>query len=116
MHRFKELKVWQKSIDLSTEVYGLTSAFPDTEKYSLVSQINRCAISIPSNIAEGAGRSTGKDFARFLDISLGSCFELETQLVIASRLKFVSSELSDSVMSDLGEVQSMIIGLKKSLN
>ena len=70
MNRFKELKVWQKSIDVTTKVYQLTESFPNQERFGLVSQINRCCVSIPSNIAEGAGRNTGKDFHRFLSPGL----------------------------------------------
>ena len=90
MHNFKELKVWQISRRLVKEVYETTSTFPATEKYGLISQVRRCAISIPTNIAEGCGRGTNPQFSHFLDISLGSACELETQVVIAQKLKFIN--------------------------
>jgi four helix bundle protein len=80
-HNYRELKVWQKAIDLVIKVYKLTNQFPTTEKYGLVSQINRAVVSIPSNIAEGCSRISNKDFQHFLSMALGSAFELETQLI-----------------------------------
>jgi len=82
MHNFRELKIWQKSRDFVSEVYTITSKFPEKEKHVLISQINRSVISISSNIAEGSGRNGIKDFQRFLDIAIGSAFELESQLII----------------------------------
>lgn len=112
---FKSLKIWQKGIKLVVDIYKLTKVFPQEELYGLTSQMRRSAISIPSNIAEGSGRNSDKDFNRFLDISLGSSFELETQIIIARELEFLSSEdflkLSDKVQ----EEQKMITGLQKSL-
>ncbi len=78
MNRFKELDVWKKAVDLSLDIYKMTDSFPEKEKFNLISQINRSSISIPSNIAEGAGRDGKKDFSRFLSIAVGSSFELET--------------------------------------
>ncbi len=83
MHNYKKLEVWKESVNLVTEIYLLTDNYPDKEKFGLISQINRCAVSIPSNIAEGAGRSSKKEFALFLGYSLASSFELETQLIIS---------------------------------
>jgi four helix bundle protein len=85
-HNFRELLVWQKSMELTTQVYELSKQFPKTEQYGLTSQIRRCAVSIPSNIAEGAGRDTKPQFAHFLAIAQGSAFELETQLLLTERL------------------------------
>jgi four helix bundle protein len=82
MHQYKELKLWRKSIDLVTWIYALTRDFPQNEKFGLVSQINRSAVSIPSNIAGGAGRNLNKEFVHFLTIAHASSFELETQLII----------------------------------
>ena len=90
MNYFKELKVWQKAIELVTETYLKTQNFPKEEIYGLTSQIRRCAVSIPSNIAEGCGRKTNKDFSNFLGISLGSSFEFETQLIICKNLNFIN--------------------------
>jgi four helix bundle protein len=116
MHRYKELKVWQKAIDLAVEVYQITEKLTKEERYGLISQINRCVVSIPSNIAEGAGRNTKKDFDNFLGISLGSSFELDTQLVISNRLGYVSSDDFEKIESELEHIQNMIAKLKQSLN
>lgn len=116
MHRYKELKVWQKAIDLAVEVYQITEKLPKEERYGLISQINRCVVSIPSNIAEGAGRNTKKDFDNFLGISLGSSFELDTQLVISNRLGYVSADDFEKIESELEHIQNMIAKLKQSLN
>ena len=91
MHNYKKLDVWKESVNLVTEIYLLTDNFPDKEKFGLVSQINRCAVSIPSNIAEGAGRSSKKEFSLFLGYALGSSFELETQLIISNNLNLIYS-------------------------
>ena len=89
MLSYKELEVWQKSIDLTTKIYEVTKSFPNEEKYSLTSQIRRCTVSIPSNIAEGWGRGGRKEYIPFLYISRGSVTELETQLLIALKLDFI---------------------------
>lgn len=115
MKNFKNLKVWQKGIQLVVDVYKKTQNFPKEELYGLTSQIKRSAISIPSNIAEGSGRGTNKDFNRFLDISLGSSFELETQLIIAHELEFINNENFATMNKQIDEQQKMIIGLQKSL-
>ena len=111
MHNFRELKVWQKSRVLVKEVYLLTRDFPNSEKYNLSHQMQSCAVSIPSNIAEGAGRSSDVDFARFLDMSMGSAHELETQLLLSFDLGFSSLEKLKTLQEDLWELQKMIIGL-----
>ncbi len=115
MKNFKNLKVWQKGIDLVVETYTKIGNFPKEELYGLTSQIKRSAISIPSNIAEGSGRGSDKDFNRFLDVALGSSFELETQLIIANRLKFVNDDDFSSLAEQIDEEQKMIIGLQKKL-
>lgn len=89
MHNFKELKFWQKAVDLSVLVYKITATFPTEEKFGLVSQLRRATISIASNIAEGASRNGDKEFLHFLSLSTGSAFEIETQLIIANKLNFV---------------------------
>jgi four helix bundle protein len=91
MNQYKNLKVWQKAFDLVADVYVITDKFPDREKFALTSQINRCAVSIVSNIAEGAGRNSRKEFNNFLGITLGSTCELETQLMIANRLGILTT-------------------------
>lgn len=116
MNRFKELLVWQKAIDLAVEVYQITEKLPKEERYGLISQINRSVISIPSNIAEGAGRNTNKDFNNFLGIAQGSSFELETQLIISNKLNFISKDEFQKIEIQLEHIQNMIAKLKKSLN
>jgi four helix bundle protein len=92
MHDFKNLLVWNKGLDIVEDVYRLSSRFPEEEKFGLTSQVRRSAVSIPSNIAEGAYRNTNGEFRQFLGIARGSGGELYTQLIIANRLGFVSSE------------------------
>lgn len=115
MHNFRELKIWQNSRDFVTEVYSFTVNFPDKEKYVLVSQINRSAISISSNIAEGSGRNASKDVQRFLDIAIGSAFELESQLIIANDPGYIFSEQLSSLTLKLQEIQKMISGFRHHL-
>ncbi|MCA9386763.1 four helix bundle protein [Candidatus Dojkabacteria bacterium] len=90
MRNYKKLEIWEISKNLSIKIYGITNGFPTHEVYGLTSQIRRAAISIPSNIAEGSGRNSNPDFAKFLDIALGSLFELETQLIISCELKYIN--------------------------
>jgi four helix bundle protein len=116
MNNYKELKVWQKSVDLSTKVYEITSGFPSSEIYGLTSQIRRSAISIPSNIAEGSGRGSNKEFLHFLSIGLGSAFELETQMIIAEKLNMLKKEDSEVILAEVNEIEKMIRGLQKSIN
>ncbi len=116
MHNFKELKIWQFGIQIAEEVYLISKGFPQEEQFGLTSQLRRAAISIPSNIAEGAGRKTDKDFNRFLDMANGSINEVETQVLLALRLGFVEpSEKIDELLKRLDEVQKMIFSLQKSL-
>lgn len=115
MHNFRNLKIWQKSRLLVKEVFLLTRNFPAEEKYGLVSQILRSAYSVPSNIAEGSGRSSNKEFSRFLDIALGSAFELETQLILASDVNYITEEKLVEVQKLLQEVQKMIYSFKTKL-
>ena len=109
------LEVWKKALDFVNRIYQVTARFPDEEKFGLTSQMRRSAISIPSNIAEGAGRSTPKEFVNFLHISQGSIAELETQLLIAKNLGFAEDGMIDKVIAKLDEISKMIIGLQKSL-
>ena len=115
MNNYKELKVWQKSVDLAVKIYEATKDFPREEIYGLTSQIRRSAVSIPSNIAEGAGRNTKKDFNNFLGISNGSSCELDTQLIIANRVSFLDSTIFEMLQQDLTEIQKMNWALQKSL-
>ncbi|MEJ7691658.1 four helix bundle protein [Daejeonella sp.] len=114
MHNFKELKVWQKSIDLTTQIYSALSCFPSDEKYGLVSQMKRAAVSIPSNIAEGCGRKSNKELKYFLSINLGSAFELETQLIVAHRLNLMEQTKMNDIELKISEIQKMIFSLERS--
>ena len=107
MHKYKELKVWQKAIDLVTEIYSLTGKFPDKERFGLISQINRAAVSIPSNIAEGAGRNSTKEFLHFLSIAHASSYETETQLIISKNLNYLSTNELDVLTEKINEWQKM---------
>ena len=116
MHRFKELIVWQKARILAKEVYMLTKSFPADERFELTSQIRRSVVSIPSNVAEGSGRGTNREFKRFLDIALSSAFELETQVILAYDMGYVLEDKFEEINSMIMEVQRMIAGFKKSLS
>lgn len=116
MNNFRDLKVWQKSIAFVVMIYEITKRFPPEEKFNLVSQMQRAATSIPSNISEGAGRNSKNSFKQFLTIAIGSAHELETQIIISSRLGYVSDELNEKLIADLTEIQKMLYGLFNSLN
>ena len=109
--RFENLHIWQKGIDLVEDIYTITSNFPNSELYTLTSQLRRSAISIPSNIAEGKGRGGIKEFVNFLHISLGSLYELKTQLFIAKRLTYINSKCYDDLESKILELDKMINSL-----
>ena len=115
MNNFRELKVWQKAMNLITSIYTTTSKFPQNEQFGLTSQIRRSSVSIASNIAEGFGRNTKNEFARFLRISIGSLFELQTQLEISKNLKFITSEKFDNILSESIEIEKMLKALIKSI-
>lgn len=113
---YDDLEVWQKSMNLVTNVYKLTNKFPVEERYSLTDQIRRSAVSVPSNIAEGHSRKAGADFARFLRIALGSCTELETQIRISINLGYTSKDESDPLLSECIVLRKMLHGLIKTLS
>ena len=112
----RDLDVWKKSIDLVTLIYKYTAEYPKDEVYGLTSQIRRCAVSIPSNIAEGSARTTKKDFSYFLAIALGYVAELETQLIISRNLNYLSEAVLDELISELISIRRMTLGLRKSIN
>jgi four helix bundle protein len=112
---YRELKVWQNSIDLAEKIYRLTSSFPASEIYGLVSQLRRASVSIPSNIAEGWGRRSRKEYARFILMAAGSNDELQTQLVIAERLAFGDRQLRDEAAALSDQIGRMLQGLHKFL-
>ena len=111
---FEKLVVWQKSKDLSIHIYKITSSFPNEEKFGLVSQLRRCAVSIASNLAEGSGRHSNKDKARFSEIAFGSLLELLNQLIISYELKFLSEENYNTLRIQIEEISRMINALRKS--
>lgn len=116
MQNFRKLNVWNDSIDLAHELYDLFAKFPVDEKYGLVSQMKRCAVSIPSNIAEGAGRNTNGEFRQFLGIATASSYELETQLLLSKKLNFISEAEVEMVLPKLHALQKRIYKFKNSLN
>ena len=113
MKTHKDLMVWKESIDLVSLIYEKTKSFPKDELFALTSQIRRSAISIPSNIAEGAARESNREFLRFLYISLGSVSELDTQLIIANNLSFLIGEDHIRINEKLNEIGKMLTGLIK---
>ncbi len=115
MNKLEDLKVWQKGIELATKVYEVTKTFPEDERFNLVSQMRRSAVSISSNIAEGAGRSFNKEFLQFLSHSNGSSYELLTQTEIAKRIKIIKESVADDLIQDIYEVQKMTFGLQSSI-
>lgn len=116
MHNLKELKIWKKAIDLAVEVYRVTALFPIEEKYGLTSQTRRAAVSISSNIAEGAGRNSEKEFKYFLGIANGSSFELQTQLFISNKLSLIGNEDLEKLLQHIEELQKMNYGFQNMLN
>ena len=115
MHNFKKLKIWKESIELVSDSYKLTKAFPNTEKFGLVSQMNRCAVSIPSNIAEGSSKGTDKHFSKYLEDSLGSAFEWETQLIIAFNENYLSEGQFKELEQKIKQIQKMIMSFQSRL-
>jgi|TARA_R110002111_G_C5890456_1_gene363176 four helix bundle protein len=113
-HRYKNLKIWDLGIKITNEVFEILNSFPNEEKFGLTSQISRCSVSIPSNIAEGSSR-TDKSFSHFIDIALGSSFELETQLIIAKNRDYLTEEKFNSIIETINEFQRMTIGFKSKL-
>ena len=115
MKNFKELKIWQKGFQIAKNCFAITQNFPQQEKYGLASQINRAAVSIASNIAEGSGRSSANDYKRFVEIALGSCFEVETQLLLSRELSFGEEELINKTLDLLVEEEKMLVAFGKTL-
>ena len=113
--KYSELVVWQKAMDLVTEIYKITATFPSDERFGLSSRARRAAVSIPSNIAEGHGRKATGAYVNHLSIAYGSLAELETQIQIAVRLNFVTLDESSHLLSTTDEIGKMLTGLRKSL-
>ncbi|MCC6125445.1 MAG: four helix bundle protein [Pirellulales bacterium] len=116
LQHYRELIVWQKAIALVEATYRATNDFPKTEIYALTNQIRRAAVSIPSNIAEGQGRNSTRDFLHFLSVAQGSLMELETQITIAERLGYFANSQEKSLLDSTAEVSRMLSGLRNSLN
>jgi len=115
MKTHKDLDVWKKAIEFVISIYKITKSFPKEELYGLVSQIRRSAVSIPSNIAEGAARNHDKEFLQFLYFALASASELETQLIIANNLGFIDDDISKELIDELNVISKMLQGLIKSV-
>jgi len=113
---FKDLKIWQKGIRLVEDVYNASRGFPKEEIYGLQSQMRRSAVSIPSNISEGFARLHNREYRNFLYISLGSCAELATQIIIASRLKYIADTKAETMLTAIDELSRMTMSLIKKLN
>jgi len=111
MHKFRKLRVWQRAMDFVTEIYRVTNQFPSSEQFGLTSQIRRASISIPLNIAEGAGACSNAEFQRFLMYALRSTYEVNSALEIARNLKHCSAEKSDSLLDEADQIAAMIVGL-----
>ena len=116
MKDFKELRIWQKGMDIAVNCFKITEDFPKEEKFGLSLQITRASVSIPSNIAEGSSRSSEKDYARFIEISLGSSYELETQLLLAQRLSYGKQDLLNQTIAEVNDEQKMLMGFGNKLN
>ncbi len=112
---YRDLVVWQRAMDLVTATYRLTASFPREEKYGLVQQLKRAAVSVPSNVAEGHGRDHLGDYLHHLSVANGSLMELETQLMIAGRLGYVSREVEERILAQGAEVGRMLSGLARAL-
>ncbi len=108
MKNFRDLQIWNRSHGLTLEIYRLTQSFPKTEIYGLVSQMRRSSSSIPTNIAEGCGRNTERDFARFLDNAMGSASELEYQLILAYDLQYITQDTYEKTSAELTEIKRML--------
>lgn len=115
MRNFKELKIWQKGFEIAVNCSKITSRFPSHEKFGLAVQINKASVSIPSNIAEGSSRTSNKDYNRFIEISLGSSFELETQLLVAKHANYGDQELITRTLALVDEEQKMLIAFSNKL-
>lgn len=116
MHNYKKLEVWNKGIELASAIYKVTKNFPKEEKFGIISQMRRCSVSISSNIAEGSGRNSDSEFRQFLNISFGSCSELETQLIISQNLEYLTKDEFEEITAELNEIQRMLFTLIKKFS
>jgi len=116
MRDFRKLDVWVQTLLFVKKVYGITHTYPHQERYGIVSQMNRSAVSIPSNIAEGCSRKTSTEFSRFLEIALGSSFELETQIEVSYLINYINTDQYTGLLKELHIIQKRINALKTSIN
>lgn len=115
MNNYKKLEIWKEAIDLASSVYQLSKKFPKDEIFGLTSQLRRCGVSIPSNIAEGSGRNSNKEFLHFLGIARASCCELETQLIIAEKLGSAKTLEIEPLILQSSNISGMSVNLMKRL-
>lgn len=115
MHNFRNLQIWKEGMAVAKSVYLLIGDLPAAEKFGLKSQLSRCAISVPSNIAEGSSRSSNKEFSHFLSISLGSLFELETQILLTADLGFLEAQTIEMLVAEIIQLQKKISAFRKTL-
>ncbi|MGB1318389.1 MAG: four helix bundle protein [Flavobacteriales bacterium] len=116
MRNYKELTVWQRSMEMISSAYAITNSLPNTEKFGIISQLNRAAVSVACNIAEGSSRTSQKDFKRFLEISLGSAYECETLILASIKVGLVAESDVSQIQSQLTEIQKMLYSLINKLN
>lgn len=116
MRNFKELRIWQKGIEIAVKPFQLTDTFPKEDRYGISQQMTRAGVSIPSNIAEGSSRRSEKDYARFIEISIGSCFELETQIIISEKLSKGNQTLLQDLKVNVNDQERMLTGFQQKLN
>ena len=115
MHKVEDLKIWQKSIELTKAVYLLVAKLPEEEKYGLIAQLKRSAVSVASNIAEGAGRNSQKEFKHFLSVANGSAYELQTQLILLIELNLITEEIIKPIINMCIEIQKMNYSFQQKL-
>ncbi|MCR9262870.1 MAG: four helix bundle protein [Flavobacteriaceae bacterium] len=115
MHRFKDLDIWKLSREFCSDIYEVTGSFPETEKFGISNQLRRAVVSIPSNISEGCSRKSNKDFSRFLEIAMGSMYEVETQLLISNDLGFLSDKRLEFLVGKLNAIIKMTSKFKSIL-
>ena len=115
MHNYRELRIWQRSMNFVVRIYEVSAGFPKEERYSLTAQLRSCIVSVPSNISEGAGRGTNKQFKRFLEFSMGSINEAQTQIELAYRVNYLSNEIYESLIDEALQIYKMILAFYNSL-
>ncbi len=114
-HNFKKLKIWQMAMEIAKNIFEITATFPESEKFALTHQLNKCAVSMPSNIAEGSSR-TNKSFSHFIDIALGSSFEVHTQILLSEVKSYISVEMTNFIENKLLEFQKATMAFQNTLN